>query len=153
MSQFHYGSITTPWRVFCRRPHLSVVSIPLWFDYNRRIVSLFFLWIYLQVSIPLWFDYNELLPEIVGLDLKEPVSIPLWFDYNLVYIIIAQDFPMDGSQFHYGSITTSVVYTKVLIFIFGLNSTMVRLQLKYTSANLCLEKVKSQFHYGSITTN
>ncbi len=80
---------------------------------------------------------------------------------------------LSQSQFHYGSITTKetskVIEDMVLVSIplwfdynggkgnerepavFGLNSTMVRLQQK-TSKWSFYNTYKSQFHYGSITT-
>ncbi len=43
-----------------------------------------------QVSIPLWFDYNEKLLYLF-VPIKE-VSIPLWFDYNDPDKVIEFDF-------------------------------------------------------------
>mgnify|MGYP001062559714 CR=1 FL=1 len=127
-----------------------------------------------NVSIPLWFDYN-------GLYYKRPivywwiVSIPLWFDYNIEFPLNIKR--VNGSQFHYGSITTTerkfnysrrlfqesqfhygsittIIGIVVILqqIILSLNSTMVRLQ-QYLMKNVYrLANIESQFHYGSITT-
>ncbi len=58
---------------------------------------------------------------------------------------------INGSQFHYGSITTVLAVTGIAVGATCLNSTMVRLQqqnLKFVN----FVWIMSQFHYGSITT-
>ncbi len=54
-SQFHYGSITTR-KYGIKFKDKAGVSIPLWFDYNRKNCNCTFS--FQIVSIPLWFDYN-----------------------------------------------------------------------------------------------
>ncbi len=84
----------------------SLVSIPLWFDYN--LVNLLKKHNIVAVSIPLWFDYNIIVYYLVlivvgGLNStmvrlqqikccicslqREKVSIPLWFDYNKIKLL------------------------------------------------------------------
>ena len=55
-----------------------------------------------------------------------------------------------ASQFHYGSIKTKTSNGNILKF-WGLNSTMVRLKLKYLEVYID-NLLQSQFHYGSIKT-
>ncbi len=55
-SQFHYGSITTV-SEGKNIEGFALVSIPLWFDYNRGGPACHSP--RKTVSIPLWFDYNK----------------------------------------------------------------------------------------------
>ncbi len=58
---------------------------------------------------------------------------------------------LEMSQFHYGSITTTVLVKVKRLTEESLNSTMVRLQL-VSEKEFLNDFEMSQFHYGSITT-
>ena len=103
-----------------------------------------------RVSIPQWFDYNYYIANCSQVD--HIVSIPQWFDYNLDLTITEtthtaslnstmvrlQPYELTlskihiyiKSQFHNGSITTTVKMKGLKPNGDCLNSTMVRLQQK-----------------------
>ena len=170
MSQFHYGSITT---LYWAQSLYSrwFVSIPLWFDYNKKQRAnrpLFFCF----VSIPLWFDYNvrnsktemswllyrlnSTMVRLQHMPLKRVitlpgVSIPLWFDYNKEYcdykfceVCVSIPLWFDYNKQQLNRWTLAKDWVSIPLWFDYNQSTKTYVYELY--------KLWSQFHYGSITT-
>jgi len=149
-----------------RSPTSPVVSIPLWFDSNRKVIDAVSSWHWFQFhsgSIQTkWFPSNITDPGFgfnstlvrfkpnsrSACPLGLSVSIPLWFDSNRMKML--EMFANVKFQFHSGSIQTQIV-----IFAHMIESTFQFHSGSIQTAHDWIDRggmCRFQFHSGSIQT-